>query len=548
MRFPFKSQERIRLLAVKMNWAVTALIFVLELMMLLLLKLGGKIDQPMLTCTFTYLILPSALNTGLCIGASRIRCRDQDASPILTLSLICVLVSGIHCQFPQLLMLFLLPIFISALYGERILLGHVSLLSLLGVILVLSRRLTDPRFQKANGFLLEETAVSLFILLSAFFLALKLLEMAREEMEAEIEGRQREKAARIGFQLVSSLANTIEAKDPYTEGHSGRVAFYAREIARRAGKGSDYRNSIYYMGLLHDIGKIGIPYSILNKPGALTFEEYTIIKTHPLVGSEILADITEMPRMQAVARSHHERWDGKGYPDGLSGKDIPEEARIIAIADAYDAMTSRRSYRPALSQKNARNEIMRGCGSQFDPEFAAIMLSMIDEDKGFVMHGSSDRDMFGLMQIRVLLNEDARENGAYMVSQAGFSNIYQFLRRYARRNHGNMQLCLVSVSRAKGDGMMMLASWIRKHNEEDEAVEKLREIIGDTVRQTDIVSRVDITQFALILTDAETGNTEAVASRIRELWEKTKFSQEYQVVFEAQDILDETSRELVRIS
>jgi GGDEF domain-containing protein len=111
-----------------------------------------------------------------------------------------------------------------------------------------------------------------------------------------------------------------------------------------------------------------------------------------------------------------------------------------------------------------------------------------------------------------------------------------------------MQLCLVSVSRAKGDGMMMLASWIRKHNEEDEAVEKLREIIGDTVRQTDIVSRVDITQFALILTDAETGNTETVASRIRELWEKTKFSQEYQVVFEAQDILDETSRELVRIS
>ncbi len=139
------------------------------------------------------------------------------------------------------------------------------------------------------------------------------------------------------------------------------------------------------MGLLHDVGKIGIPDAVINKPGRLNDEEYAIIKTHPVMGAKILENIEGKQRLAIGAKWHHERFDGKGYPDGLAGAAIPEEARILSVADAYDAMTSKRSYRDVLSQEYVRNEIEKGRGTQFDPEFAAIMLGMIDEDKDYNM-------------------------------------------------------------------------------------------------------------------------------------------------------------------
>lgn len=140
------------------------------------------------------------------------------------------------------------------------------------------------------------------------------------------------------------------------------------------------------MGLLHDVGKIGIPDAVINKPGKLTKEEYDVIKMHPDIGSKMLSKATEMPRMAVGARWHHERFDGKGYPDGIDGDHIPEEARIIAVADAYDAMTSCRSYRESLLQEVVRKEIEEGKGTQFDPVYADIMLHMIDDDEDYRMH------------------------------------------------------------------------------------------------------------------------------------------------------------------
>lgn len=134
------------------------------------------------------------------------------------------------------------------------------------------------------------------------------------------------------------------------------------------------------MGLLHGVGKIGIQDAIINKKGRLTDEEYATIKTHPSVGAEILKNISDFPELMVGARWHHKRYDGRGYPDGLSGEEIPETARIIAVADTYDAMTSNRSYRGAMPQEKVRQEIARCSGSQFDPRFAEIMLQMIDED------------------------------------------------------------------------------------------------------------------------------------------------------------------------
>ena len=213
--------------------------------------------------------------------------------------------------------------------------------------------------------------------------ALELVHLQRNMAEAV--QRKAKENERISLHVVHTLAETIDAKDRYTNGHSTRVAEYAREISRRHGYTIKQQDEIYMMALLHDIGKIGVSDAVLNKPGKLTSSEYEVIKTHPIVGGKILRNIEELPNLYTGARWHHERFDGNGYPDGLIGREIPEEARIIAVADAYDAMTSRRSYRSALSQEKVRSEIERCSGTQFDPIFAEIMISMIDDDPEYKM-------------------------------------------------------------------------------------------------------------------------------------------------------------------
>ncbi len=213
----------------------------------------------------------------------------------------------------------------------------------------------------------------------------------QQNLTQEVEKKTKEiveeqkKNERLSIQVVTAIANAVDAKDTYTNGHSGRVAEYAEKIAERFGYSEEQQEEIYMMGLLHDVGKIGIPDAVINKPAKLTDEEFEIIKNHPVMGARILQNIREMPKLVVGARWHHERYDGKGYPDGLSGTDIPVEARIIAVADAYDAMTSRRSYRDILSQEVVRSEIEKGKGTQFDPVFAEIMLGMMEEDIDYQM-------------------------------------------------------------------------------------------------------------------------------------------------------------------
>ena len=215
------------------------------------------------------------------------------------------------------------------------------------------------------------------IIVSLLFVATLLLIMIRSNIK---QGQ----FTRIS-NVVEALAAAIDAKDAYTNGHSGRVAVYAKEISRRCGYSKKHQDEIYIMGLLHDVGKIGISDTVINKPGKLDMQEFDRIKAHTIIGSQMLSKTTEMPRMAIGARCHHERYDGTGYPDGLAGTEIPEEARIISVADAYDTMTSARSYRSALPQQTVRAEIENGRGTQFDPNFANIMLKMIDEDKDYNM-------------------------------------------------------------------------------------------------------------------------------------------------------------------
>ncbi len=196
---------------------------------------------------------------------------------------------------------------------------------------------------------------------------------------------QQKKLEKLSIQIVMALSSAVDAKDTYTNGHSARVAEYSRRIAELAGFSKKDQDDIYMIGLLHDIGKIGIPDAIINKPSRLNDEEYAIIKTHPILGEKILERIEEFPNLVTGAKYHHERYDGKGYPDGLSGENIPVEARIIAVADAYDAMSSKRAYRGVIPQLQVRAEMEKGKGTQFDPVFADIMLAMIDADTDYDM-------------------------------------------------------------------------------------------------------------------------------------------------------------------
>ncbi|MCI7130842.1 HD domain-containing phosphohydrolase [Frisingicoccus sp.] len=206
----------------------------------------------------------------------------------------------------------------------------------------------------------------------------------QRNLAQEVEKKTKENE-KLFIHVVRSLAEAIDAKDTYTNGHSGRVATYSGEIAKRYGYSEKAQRDVYMMGLLHDVGKIGVPDAVINKPAKLTDDEFEMIKNHPVMGARILKNIKEMPSLVIGARWHHEQYAGNGYPDGLIGNDIPEEARIIAVADAYDAMSSRRSYRDVLPQGIVREEIEKGKGTQFDPKFADIMLAMMDEDTEYKM-------------------------------------------------------------------------------------------------------------------------------------------------------------------
>ena len=199
---------------------------------------------------------------------------------------------------------------------------------------------------------------------------------------------------RLFDQTLRALVNSIEMKDKYTQGHSTRVAEYSRKIAEMIGKSESECEEIYYVALLHDVGKIGIDGRILNKPEKLTDEEYEKIKLHTSLGADILSCITEYPFLSIGALYHHERYDGKGYPYGLKGKDIPEVARIISVAEAYDSMTSKRNYHDPLPQQKVREELIEGTGTQFDPDFAKVMLHLIDLDTEYEMQEREDTEKF----------------------------------------------------------------------------------------------------------------------------------------------------------
>lgn len=181
------------------------------------------------------------------------------------------------------------------------------------------------------------------------------------------------------FSTVQSLVNTIEAKDTYTAGHSERVTRYSLLITDVLKLSQEEKSVVRLAGLLHDIGKIGIIEGILKKDESLNDEDWKMIRQHPVIGAKILEPVKQMASLIPCIRHHHERYDGRGYPDGIKGNDIPLYARIIAIGDTFDAMTSDRSYRKGLPVEVSLHEIEKNKGSQFDPYLAGLFIDIYNE-------------------------------------------------------------------------------------------------------------------------------------------------------------------------
>lgn len=228
--------------------------------------------------------------------------------------------------------------------------------------------------KKLMEYLLFRIAVVVLLIAIVSGIAILLLQIKLERARR----RQRE-YQQILEQSLLCFAKAIDAKDRYTNGHSARVAYYSRELARRMGLDEQSCEHIYYVALLHDIGKIGIPDSILNKPEKLTPEEEEIMRRHPVIGGEILKDFSALADISDGAMYHHERLDGNGYCKGLSAEDIPPVARIISVADTYDAMASDRCYRKALPSDIITEELKKYSGTQLDPQVVPHMLDMIEE-------------------------------------------------------------------------------------------------------------------------------------------------------------------------
>jgi HD-GYP domain-containing protein (c-di-GMP phosphodiesterase class II) len=177
---------------------------------------------------------------------------------------------------------------------------------------------------------------------------------------------------------VRALSNAVEARDAYTGKHAERVTAYGIALAQATGLDTDQLPDLEFGFLLHDVGKVGVPDAILFKPGALDEAEFALIAQHPVIGSEILRDVEFLGEGKLVVRHHHERWDGDGYPDRLAGETIPLAARVFAVADAFDALTSDRPYRRGTRFSRARDEIRSHSGSQFDPQVVAALESIPD--------------------------------------------------------------------------------------------------------------------------------------------------------------------------
>lgn len=270
------------------------------------------------------------------------------------------------------------------------------------------------------------------------------LEGYRQNLQQRLDEKTRE-VELVMIQAITTVANTIDAKDDYTKGHSIRVAYYAEALARKLGWSEEEVQNIHYIALLHDIGKIGVPDSVLNKPFKLTNVEFELIKNHTIMGAEILKDIKMFKDVSIGAKYHHERFDGRGYPESLKGEEIPLVARIIGVVDSYDAMTSNRVYRKRLQDEVVKEELLKGRGTQFDPELVDKFMELLEA--GNLQQNIPDEDM-----VMPIFNSD-KIYGGITKEESGLDTKTDYLTGLLGREQGEKE---IAESLRNGSGCVMM--------------------------------------------------------------------------------------------
>ena len=351
----------------------------------------------------------------------------------------------------------------------------------------------------------------------------------RKDLQRRLDEKTKE-MERITIQAIMTVANTVDAKDDYTKGHSMRVAAYSELLAQRLGWSEEEIQNIYYVAMLHDVGKIGVPDAVLNKPFKLTDVEFRLIKGHTLMGAEILNDFKMFPNVSVGAKYHHERYDGKGYPEGLKGESIPLVARVIGLVDSYDAMTSNRVYRKRLNDDIVMQELEKGKGSQWDPDLVDIFVELIREGalaKMWMPEEDMATPIFGSGKIL----------GESMTSENILESPVDYLTGLLSRQKGEHDIAL--SLRADGGSLMLIdMDHFRKINDEyghlmgDVALKMTADVLR-VVCGNSLVCRTGGDEFLYYL-DGVT-DEEAVTKKVQELLEAfEKKRQEVEVLKDAE--------------
>ena len=335
------------------------------------------------------------------------------------------------------------------------------------------------------------------------------------------------KVEEMNLQVITALATAIDAKDPYTKGHSTRVSQYSVMIAETLGWSRARIENLRYAALLHDIGKIGVPDSILNKPARLTDVEFDIVKSHTTMGGEILRGRTVAGIAEDVALSHHERYDGNGYPRGLHGKEISEEARIVGIADAFDAMNSSRVYRKACERDYIMGQLTEGRGRQFDPEYVDILIDLwnkgrLEESlKSGSVAADASREVEASFHQAVkafvsrttspeLLADELRQTGEYdgalSVEYDQFAKLYDYIANLGKRFNHPFKLVLISLEQSAGEDAVPVNL--------ENAMFFMDRAIRISIRDVDIVTQYNRNQFLVILLGADRSGADTAMDRI----------------------------------
>lgn len=330
-----------------------------------------------------------------------------------------------------------------------------------------------------------------------------ILALAQQIDDSEFIKKQLEKKSaqldKMTLSTIITIANTVDAKDKYTGGHSLCVAEVSRDIALKMGWSKEKAQHIYHIALLHDIGKIAVPDYILNRPGRLTDEEFAIIKKHPATGARILKDIEILDNVQDGALYHHERWDGRGYPKGLKGDDIPLYARIIAVADSYDAMSRNRIYRKHLTPEQIQEEFEKNKGSQFDPKIAEIFLEMLKDGYDKAESVSRPAETGSITSEGMLLNMIVNRFTKNMMNKADSDSLTGIY------NRAFAQKAIEDLIMNDHDGVFFMIDMDNFKNVNDKyghisgdvLLKEFASLLKKNFRQNDIVFRMGGDEFAV---------------------------------------------------